>query len=248
MNCYIIDDQESVIKTLSDYIRDTPKLNLVYSTLKAQEVIALLPEIAEPSIFFLDIDMPMINGLQIAEMVNDFTAVIFITGHPQYAVDAFNRGAYDYLLKPFSYDRFLKAINKINHRYKPKAISDKACTHTFVFNKYGELVKLNYDDIYYVRAEANYVAIHRYNNHILSRIRLKDIIAEFPMAQFIQVQKSYVIAINKIHKLSTDDILVMADEHKTQITIGRPFLNQFLECISASVTKHEKKSLFGLGR
>lgn len=248
MKCYIVDDQASVIKTLSDYIQDTPSLKLVYSTLKPQEIVSFLPEIKEPSILFLDIDMPMINGLQIAEMVNTYTAVIFITGHTEYAIEAFNRGAHDYLIKPFSYERFLQSVHKVNQRHPYKNVEDTSRKHTFIFNKYGELVKINFSDIYFIRAEANYIAIHKESGYILSRMRLKDVLAEFPVKHFMQVHKSYIISIDKIHKLSSDDTLVMADEQKTNIVIGRPYLHSFLNQISSSVTKHEKKSFYGLGR
>lgn len=247
MECYIVDDHPAVVKTISDYILDTPALKLVYSTSTAQEIIPYLSEIETLSVLFLDIDMPKISGLKIAEMANDKTAVVFITGHTEYAIEAFHKGAYDYLLKPFSYERFLEAINKINRRKSHTLLPQKK-EHTFVFNKYGDLIRINFCEIYFIKAEANYVAIHKYDGVISSRIRLKDVLAEFPADTFIQIHKSYIISIDKVHKLSSDDTIVMANEQKTHITVGRPYMHHFLSLISGSVTKHEKKAFFRFGR
>jgi DNA-binding LytR/AlgR family response regulator len=148
LDCYIADDNQSMIKLLSDYIQDTPNLKLITATTDPMEMAATIGQVKVPSIAFLDIDMPNITGLQLAALTNSTTAVIFITGHPQHAVDAFSKGAYDYLIKPFSYLRFIEAVNKVRNRLSalfslPLVPED----HCFVYNKYGDLIKIYYADI-----------------------------------------------------------------------------------------------------
>lgn len=115
-NCYIVDDETDSIEILQDYVNQTPNLRLSYSTTNPRDIFTVITAQGNPKITFLDIEMPGITGLELAGLINSYTAIIFITSHTEHAIEAFEKDAYDYLVKPVSYSRFFQAVTKVQRR------------------------------------------------------------------------------------------------------------------------------------
>lgn len=208
-NCIIIDDEPLARKGLKEYIDDTGFLNLVGeydSPLKATEIIAR----GDVDLIFLDIQMPKITGLEFFRSLQQAPPVIFTTAYPQYALDGFELNALDYLVKPVSFDRFLKAALKAKDYYELRnqnKNSGAAIASSYLFVKVdGKLVKVLYDDILFVEAVQNYVMIHTKEKKLMTYLTFHSIEEFLPSALFIKTHKSYLAAVSKIQSIEGNSI------------------------------------------
>ena len=121
LTCYVIDDESHAIKSLVSYIQRTPLLQLTGTSEDPLQALAYFQEKKHyPDITFLDIEMPQLSGIELSAILRDKTAIVFTTAHPDFAIDAFELDISDYLLKPISFERFLKCVNKLNDRILDK--------------------------------------------------------------------------------------------------------------------------------
>ncbi|WP_026904614.1 LytR/AlgR family response regulator transcription factor [Pedobacter glucosidilyticus] len=210
IDCYILDDDPEAIRIIKSYVEQTPGLNLVFSSTLAQEILPFITKPAKPVIAFIDIEMPLINGLKLAEMVSDNTAVVFVTGYPDYSLQAFDKNAFDYLLKPVSYDRFFQAYLKVSKcfiNYSTPLI-EKSKRYIFIPKKNGGYSKIYLDDIIYVQMVENYAKIHLQNERLMVHVTLKELLFQLASTRFLQVQKSYMVNLDHIVHASGVDLLM----------------------------------------
>ncbi len=211
INCVIIDDEPLARKGLKEYIADVDFLKLVGefdSPLKATELISR----GEAQLLFLDIQMPKITGLDFFKTLQNPPPVIFTTAYPQYALDGFEVNALDYLVKPISFERFLKAALRAKEFYevREKNVAELATAGTdYLFIKAdNKLVKLQYDDILFAEALQNYVVIHTKEKKYITYLTFKSVEDYLPSTLFLKTHKSFIISAAKVESIEGNDIRI----------------------------------------
>jgi DNA-binding LytR/AlgR family response regulator len=213
INCIIIDDEPLARKGLQEYIRDTEFLECsgeFETPVKATDILAT----GKIQLVFLDIQMPKISGIEFLRTLQQPPHIIFTTAYPQYAVEGFELNADDYLLKPFSFERFLKAVMKVRATITGQASTDSrpepvGADH-FFFKTDNRLTRIRFDEILFVEALQNYVAIHTPSKKHISYLTFKAVEESLPPQQFIKVHKSYLINVEKIDSIAGNEIFIGA--------------------------------------
>ena len=210
MRCIAVDDEPLALDLLEDNISQVPYLEFVGRCRNAFEAIELIQkekaENREIDLIFLDIQMPGITGVQFLKSMISNPMVIFITAYDQYAIEGFDLNVVDYLLKPVSFERFLKACNKANElqQLKINSLSPKINIeeHFFVNAEYS-LVKIKYADILYIEGLKDYVKIYisTQSRPIITRMTMKSIEEKFSSLPFMRIHKSYIVSLNKIESI-----------------------------------------------
>jgi DNA-binding LytR/AlgR family response regulator len=211
--CIIIDDEPLARKGLKEYINDTDFLQLTGefdNPLKAAEIISK----GEAQLLFLDIQMPRITGIEFFKTLKNPPPVIFTTAYPQYALDGFEVNALDYLVKPISFDRFLKAAMKAKEYYevreKNNAEVQASQADYFFIKADNKLVRIRYDEILYVEALQNYVVVHTHDKKYITYLTFRSVEEYLPHELFIKTHKSYIVAAAAIDSIEGNDIRVGA--------------------------------------
>ena len=211
IKCVIIDDEPLARKGLKEYIADVDFLDLVGefdSPLAATDIISR----GEAQLLFLDIQMPKITGLDFFKTLQNPPPVIFTTAYPQYALEGFEVNALDYLVKPISFDRFLKAAMRAKEFYevreKNSTGSGNQANDHFYIKADNKLVKLEYKDILFVEALQNYVVIHSNDKKYITYLTFKSVEEYLPSSLFIKTHKSYIIAASRIESIEGNDIRI----------------------------------------
>lgn len=228
LNCLIIDDEPLARKGLKEYIADVDFLNLVGefdNPLKATNALSSQPV----QLLFLDIHMPKISGIDFLKTLQHPPLVILTTAYPQYALEGFDLSVLDYLLKPISFDRFFKAVLKAKDHYQARqatVAAPETPRDDYIFIKAdNKLVKLAYNDILFVEALQNYVAIHTPEKKYITYLTFKSIEESLPAEQFLKVHKSYLVAVSKISSIEGNEII--AGTH--HIPISRNLKEEVME-------------------
>jgi len=211
IKCVIIDDEPLSRKGLKEYIEDVDFLNLSGEFDNPLAATAMLGT-GEVQLLFLDIQMPKITGLDYLKTLKNPPAVVFTTAFPQYALDGFELNALDYLVKPISFDRFLKAALKAREFYEVRQKTSDAnvpaisATDHFFIKADNKFIRLFYDDILYIEALQNYVTIQTVSKKYISYLTFKSVEDYLPSPRFIKVHKSYIIAAAKVDSIEGNDI------------------------------------------
>ena len=241
LTCYIIDDEFHSIEVLSNYIQKTAGLELKGT---ATNPLMALNEIARadsPTITFLDVDMPELSGIEFAGLVNLYTTIVFTTSFPEYALAAFEKEAVDYLLKPISFDRFLKCVQRIKrNRHEPKML--KAPTRAFFFVHTalkGKISKVMISDIVYIEGALNYVIIHCKDGKIMPYLTMAEVEAYLPKAQFTRIHKSFIVNQHLIKSVEQGMVIL---QDNTLIPLGKSYRLPFLEMMEELTLSSRRKS------
>lgn len=200
LKCIVVDDEPMAREILVSYIDKTPNLDVVNSFENATEALVFMQE-NQVDLYFLDINMPEISGLSLARIINDKAKVIFTTAHRDYAVDGFNLNAVDYLLKPFSFDRFLQALEKIND----SKISNLETDFMFV-RANRKMVKVNFKDILYIESLSDYVRIITSKNSIVTREIISNLEEKLANKNFLRIHRSFIISVDKMTSYTNEFI------------------------------------------
>ncbi|GAB3510979.1 LytR/AlgR family response regulator transcription factor [Emticicia fontis] len=216
-----IDDEPRALEVVEMHASRVPFLDLKATFTDAFEAIPYLQQ-HKIDLLFLDIKMPDISGIEFIHILQKVPMVVFTTAYSEYAVKGFELDAIDYLLKPFSLARFTKACNKALE------ISQftKESTPDFMFLKTGyEEEKVFFDDILYVEAEGNYMSFILKNKKLLSRQNITETLSILPPNQFVRIHRSYIVAINKIQKLTRQSVWIAGNE----ISVGASYEDKLIE-------------------
>lgn len=196
--CLVVEDEPLAQNVLKKYIGDHPSLELAAicdNALDAQQVLAAQPV----SLLFLDINLPRLSGISFLKSLPHPPLVIFTTAYAEFAVEGFELDAVDYLVKPFSFERFLKAINKAMEKLQRPAPASTVPVPASIFIRADKKVyQVNLDEILYLESLDDYVKVVTTQTSYLVNDTLKSLLEELPATQFIRVHKSYAIAKNKI--------------------------------------------------
>ncbi len=196
INCLIVDDEPSSQAVLKHFIAEIPFLTLKGCCTNAMDALQKIKEQGPIDLLFLDINMPKISGLSFYKSLQNPPDVIFITAYPKYAVDGFEVNAIDYLLKPFSFERFFTAINKLANR--KEFLQNNSNTSLFLIVKSNKVWhKIEFDSILFVEAFGDNVKIYLYGDTILTNSTFSQFLKKLPH-QFIHTHKSFAINLKKI--------------------------------------------------
>ena len=227
LRCLIIDDEPSSQLVLKTFIADAGFLELCGIANNAVEALNLLQQHADIDLLFLDINMPKISGLTFYKSLQNPPHVIFTTAYSQYAIEGFEVNAIDYLLKPFSFDRFFKAVNKVIENQSGK--EGKNHEDSFVLIKSSKtLHKVNPNDILFIEALGDYVKVHLETSYILTNNTFTAVLESLPELVFIRTHKSFAINFEKMNSLEGN--LITISNHK--IPIGQKYKTEFLNMIN----------------
>jgi len=227
MNCIIIEDEIPAQKILKNFIGKIPNLELIGTFNAAIEAYSFLDN-NEVDLVFLDINLPDMSGLEFIKTVKNPPAIIMTTAYPDYAVSSFELDTIvDYLVKPISFERFFKAINKLKSKQvKEENIEEVEDSIFLNVDKTHHKIVLN--DIVYVESDRNYITLVTKNKALSFIDTLKNWSDKLCSKQFAQVHKSYIINVNQVDKISGNTLFI-ADK---KIPIGRTFKQELLKTLN----------------
>ncbi|MGB5554467.1 MAG: LytTR family DNA-binding domain-containing protein [Flavobacteriaceae bacterium] len=202
LNCFVVDDEELARALLESYIAKLDFLEFAGSAEGPVEAMNLMRK-TKVDILFLDIQMPEIKGTDFAKMISAETQIIFTTAYSEYALEGFELNALDYLLKPITFERFLKAVNKAKPTGETKITDD-----SITIKSGYDLHKVKYTDIRYIESDSEYVNYYTADKKIMSNQSLKALEKVLPSALFIRVHRSYIVNREMVTGLKGRDLLL----------------------------------------
>ncbi|MBC7934785.1 MAG: response regulator transcription factor [Rhizobacter sp.] len=224
----VVDDEPLAVELLSDYVNKTEGLLLAEATTDVYKVLKMVQH-NEIDLVFLDIQMPELTGFQFMKITGNKCRVIITTAYNEYALEGYEFNVVDYLLKPISYERFLKAIYKLGQvvvaaEIKPVQKPD----HIFIKSEY-KLIRINLADILYIESLRDYIAIHTIaKQKIMSLESLRNMETILPQDEFTRVHKSYIISMHKISFVEKNRIVI----NNEYIPIGESYQEKFFSIIN----------------
>ena len=235
LNCLIVEDEPLARNLLTDYVRKVPSLHLVdacSSPLAAMEVLRN----TKIDLLFLDVQMPEITGITLLKTLQKRPFVILTTAYSEYALEGYELDVVDYLLKPITFERFLKSVDKVIQRVNEKMVHTPApeerpaveTVQPFVFIKDGtKLIKVRLEDILYVEGLKDYVTIHTRQQKIVSLQRLKVLETQLPADKFIRIHNSFIVSVSAIDVIHKGDVQI----GEVLLPIGDTYRKTFKEFI-----------------
>jgi len=207
LNCIIVDDEPLARQGLEKYVEQIGFLQLKATCKNAMQANTVLKE-QVIDLLFLDIEMPLLSGIELLKSQTDAPAVIFTTAYPKYALEGYQFDVIDYLLKPISFERFLHASNKaLRLVQNSKPVNQQE--EPFIFVKTDkQLIKLNIVDILYIEAMQNYIIFHTQTEKIMALVPMKSIFELLSKEAFLQIHKSYIVAKNKVEAIEGNQLIV----------------------------------------
>ena len=244
MNVIIVDDEPLALDVLETYIQRMPDLTLVARCNNAFEANDALKN-HEIDLMFLDIQMPQLTGIEFLKTLSKPPMVVFTTAYPNYAVEGFELNALDYLLKPISTDRFMKAVNKANEQYAlhhkdaaPASSENSIRVGTdvgetdYIFVKSDKkLVRVRFADILYIEGLKDYVIIRTETGRVISLQTMKSLEDKLPFNQFVRIHRSYIVGMDKINAIVGNMVEVIEKALPKHLPIGKNYRDELLEMI-----------------
>ncbi len=228
LNCLIVDDEPIACDIIVHYCSHLSFLNVIAVCGNAFEARNVLSD-NKIDIIFLDIHMPVLDGLSFLKTLKQPPQIIFTTAYKEYAVDAFDLTARDYLLKPFSLERFIvaidKAIDKLNTTYNMP--HDETFPDHFFIKAEGKIYKMGYNDLLYAEAKGNYTKVVTTTKTILPAISFTSFEKLLTSNLFVRVHRSFIINKSKVESIEGNSILI----NKVTIPIGSSYKENFLKCL-----------------
>lgn len=220
LRCIIIEDEPLAVKVLTEYIAQVPFLKL-QSTFKDALLATDWLRENGTDLIFLDIHLPRLKGLSFLKTLSHPPAVILTTAYHQYAVEAFNLNVTDYLLKPFEFERFLVAVNKVRiHPDTKLPAPNHPETRDYLFlNVQKKKVKIAFSDIVFIESQREYIKVVTVKNAFLSKMSTHEIEALLPARQFRRIHRSYIVSLDKIEAYTAETVEV----NGVSIPVGRGY-------------------------
>ncbi|HCI54971.1 MAG TPA: LytTR family DNA-binding domain-containing protein [Bacteroidales bacterium] len=231
MNCIIVDDDKLSCKLLEGFVKKYSSLNLVgiYSdSITARNELSRRKDI---DIVFLDIQMPEMNGLDFIGSLESPPNIIIVSSSESYARKAFDLNAVDYLLKPITYSRFCKAIDKTIRYYSKKEPVNDADEEFFI-KKGSSFVKLKIKDIIYIEALENYVTLNTFSDRFTIHFTMKAIENYLPSGLFVRVHRSYIVNKSMIQKIQDNSLDLAVGNQTISIPLGKSFRDTLFDDIN----------------
>lgn len=226
MKCIIIEDEPAAIEVLTAYIDRTPGLDLVATFREPLRALSYL-RTNRVDLLFLDINMPELTGMELMNVIQDPPLVIFTTAYAEYAIESYEKNAVDYLLKPIPFQRFLKAVEKVQERlHLQKALDQKAqerdneSSENVIYIKSGtQAHRVNLNEVRYLEKDGHYMLFHLPGKKLIARLSMAEVFELISKDEFIQVHKSFIVARQFVQVIEAHQIRIDA----AKIPIGKTF-------------------------
>lgn len=232
MNVLIVDDEPLAHEVLETYINQVTDLNLVGNCYNALEARELLNK-EEVDLIFLDIQMPQLTGLEFVKSMTKLPLVIFTTAYTEYALESYEIDAVDYLVKPISLEKFLKALNKARERHEAEKEAFKDGEDFFFVKADKKLVKLFYNDILYIEGLKDYVIIRTETGRVITLQTMKSLEQKLANKNFKRVHRSYILNKSKIKALMGNVVEIIERGKEKHIPIGKNYREELFEEINS---------------
>lgn len=232
MNCLILDDEPHALEVLAHHAR---ACELIHHTVTTSSPVEALNQIAagEVDLLFLDMHMPELNGADIVKAISDQCKVVVTTAHADFAVEGYHYGVVDYLLKPISYTRFFKAVQKASDLVQPLLLRhDSSIDANSIYIKTGiknNVARIPVDEIEYVESLKNYVAIYHAGKKTLAYLSMKDLEMSLPVSQFVRIHKSFIISLKHVSRIEGTEVELCGGQ--SRIFIGDAYKTRFWNMI-----------------
>ncbi len=230
IRCIAVDDEPLALRLLSTFINQTPFLELVQTYPNAVEALAGI-EKDDIQLLFLDIQMPELTGMDLAKILASGSRspkIIFTTAYNHFAIEGYKVDALDYLLKPFSYDEFLRAATKAKNYFEasnqPQAT--KAADEDFLFIKAGyKMLRVDFDNILFIESVKDYIKIHLADKPkpLMTLSSLRSIEEKLPSSKFLRIHRSFIVAVDKIDAITKSSVHI----GDATITVGEQYKDVF---------------------
>ena len=228
INCLIVDDEAIAREIIATHLSKIDNVNVIASCNNALEAFNVINN-HTIDLVFLDINMPEISGISFAKSINKKINIIFTTAYRDYAVEGFELQAVDYLLKPISFERLLKAVNTYFEVYsdtKPENAIAHNDTSDFMFVRSDRrMIKIDFDNIVYIESYSDYIKIHLENETLVTRETITAIEAKLPKQQFMRIHRSFIIAVPHITSFTNEHIVIK----DITLTISRSYKKEVLK-------------------
>ena len=213
LSCIIVDDEPLAVKLLESFVNKTPDLELLGSYTDSVEAINAVRNL-QPNLLFLDIQMPDLNGMQLAHMLPDGTRIVFTTAFKEYAFDSYEVKALDFLLKPIQYNKFFAAVEKAKEWFSIYSLKYKDDNSTIFLKVDGEYRQIAVSNILYVCGMKDYVMFYLDSQPkpLITHLTMKSVEDMLPSQQFMRVHRSYIVALDKIRKVDRNDCIYIGNE------------------------------------
>ena len=213
LSCIIVDDEPLAVKLLESFVNKTPDLELLGSYTDSVEAINAVRNL-QPNLLFLDIQMPDLNGMQLAHMLPDGTRIVFTTAFKEYAFDSYEVKALDFLLKPIQYNKFFAAVEKAKEWFSVYSLKYKDDNLTIFLKVDGEYRQIAVSNILYVCGMKDYVMFYLDSQPkpLITHLTMKSVEDMLPSQQFMRVHRSYIVALDKIRKVDRNDCIYIGNE------------------------------------
>jgi DNA-binding LytR/AlgR family response regulator len=224
LRCIAVDDEPPALKIIKEYCSRVPNLDLLACITDPFQAIQTI-KTEKPDLLFLDIQMPDIDGISIVKSLDYNPFIIFSTAYSRYAIEGFNLEVVDFLLKPYSFDRFEKAIQKTRKLFEQTISLPATNEGDFLLVKIEyQNVKIPLADIVYIEALDNYIKIHTQTKFYMTLMNLKTIAPKLPLENFVRVHRSFLISLSHISHF-THEVVTLG---KYSVPVGRTYLQTFL--------------------
>jgi len=232
INCIVVDDEPIAREGIIEYIRQIDYLNAVAQCKNAAEAAGLLQK-KKIDLIFMDIQMPKLTGIEFVKALACPPLIIFTTAYSEYALEGFELDVVDYLLKPISFARFLKAAEKAQN-YVNARNREVSITQDFFFIKCnGKIEKIIMADVVYIEAMANYVIIHTRQKKYITYLTFSGIEEQLPDHLFVRIHKSYIIAISAIQTIDGNDVITSS----MRLPMSKNYRNEVMSKIESRFIK-----------
>lgn len=236
ITCVIVDDEPLAVKLMESFVNKTPELELLGSYTDSVEAVTALKS-QKPDLLFLDIQMPDINGMELARMLGDHTRIVFTTAFKEYAFESYEVSALDFLLKPIRYNKFLAAVEKAKQWFQLTASGQQETTtetkpeaETIYIKVDGEYRQITITQIIYVCGMKDYVMFYMDGERkpLITHLTMKSVEEMLPTSRFMRVNRSYIVSLNKIRSVDRNDCIYIGEEIIHVTDAYREKFNQYL--------------------
>ena len=229
MKTLIVDDEPLALEILEEFINKVPELKLIKKCQNAIEAGEILRK-QDIDLVFLDIQMPQLTGIEFVKSLTKPPKIIFTTAYSQYALEGFELNAVDYLLKPISFDRFMKAVNKALPQAQAAGNTDHEEIEAgpdFIFVKADKkLVRLKYNEIQYVEGLKDYVIIKTDTGRVITLQTMKSLEEKLPTPPFMRIHRSYIVNLDKINAVVGNMVEVMEKGQPKSLPVGKNYRDE----------------------